>query len=86
MALAISSISCKNEAKQESPENDEMIVQEVNVYTHRHYPTDQELFAQFEKQTGSYKSILPVDNLNAGVYYFEFVINNEVKVIKFIKE
>ena len=30
----------------------EMIVQEVNVYTHRHYPTDQELFAQFEKQTG----------------------------------
>ena len=43
-------------------------------------------FIQFEKQTGIYKSTLPVDNLNAGIYYFEFIINNEVKVIKFIKE
>lgn len=25
---------------------------EVNVYTHRHYDTDKELFAQFEKETG----------------------------------
>jgi iron(III) transport system substrate-binding protein len=52
LALAISMISCKNEAKQESPENIDLTEQEVNVYTHRHYPTDQELFAQFEKQTG----------------------------------
>ncbi|WP_241147987.1 Fe(3+) ABC transporter substrate-binding protein [Lacinutrix jangbogonensis] len=27
-------------------------MQEINVYTHRHYPADQELFANFEKQTG----------------------------------
>jgi iron(III) transport system substrate-binding protein len=27
-------------------------VQEVNVYTHRHYAPDQELFAKFEKETG----------------------------------
>lgn len=26
--------------------------EEVNVYTHRHYDTDKELFAQFEKETG----------------------------------
>ena len=27
-------------------------VQEVNIYTHRHYAPDQELFAKFEKETG----------------------------------
>ena len=38
--------SCKTEKKKEE------VKQEVNVYTHRHYKSDQELFAQFEKQTG----------------------------------
>ena len=39
-------LACKNETKKSvSP-------QEVNVYTHRHYPADQELFAAFEKETG----------------------------------
>ena len=33
--------SCKSEKKQE-----------VNVYTHRHYKSDRDLFAQFEKNTG----------------------------------
>lgn len=27
-------------------------MEEVNIYTHRHYDTDKELFAQFEKETG----------------------------------
>lgn len=38
-------LACKNETKKDvSP-------QEVNVYTHRHYPADQELFTAFEKET-----------------------------------
>ena len=42
------SMACKNTDRKEgnTPK------QEVNVYTHRHYPPDQELFAQFEKETG----------------------------------
>lgn len=40
-------IGCKNETKEVENEP-----QEVNVYTHRHYPPDQELFAQFTEQTG----------------------------------
>lgn len=43
--------SCKNETKENDtatgPQN-----QEVNVYTHRHYEADQELFKKFEEQTG----------------------------------
>lgn len=27
-------------------------MEEVNIYTHRHYDTDKELFAEFEKETG----------------------------------
>ena len=38
--------SCKNKS------NTDTKTQEVNVYTHRHYPPDQELFAQFEEETG----------------------------------
>jgi iron(III) transport system substrate-binding protein len=40
-------ISCKSE-KKDSVDKE----QEVNIYTHRHYKADQELFAQFEKETG----------------------------------
>ena len=43
-------------------------------------------FNQFEKQTGIYESTFSIENLNAGVYYFEFIINDKVEVIKFIKE
>lgn len=42
--------SCKNENEKTFPEGDEP--QEVNVYTHRHYPSDQELFQKFEDSTG----------------------------------
>ncbi len=42
--------SCKNDKNKKAGEN--TVPQEVNVYTHRHYPSDQELFANFEKQTG----------------------------------
>lgn len=41
--------ACKNEQKTEGSENTSA---EVNVYTHRHYAADQELFRQFEESTG----------------------------------
>ena len=44
-------ISCKNNGEQ----NDNEIAQEskeLNVYTHRHYEADQDLFKRFEEQTG----------------------------------
>lgn len=42
---------CKNEKKEgaTASENDEQV---VNVYTHRHYAADQQLFKQFEENTG----------------------------------
>ncbi len=47
-------LSCKTDKKNEATEKAPEVVEtkEVNVYTHRHYPSDQELFAQFEKETG----------------------------------
>ncbi len=47
-------ISCKTDKKTEVKEEAPVVTkaQEVNVYTHRHYAADQELFAQFEKETG----------------------------------
>jgi iron(III) transport system substrate-binding protein len=45
--LSVLMIACKSEKKQADKKE-----QEVNVYTHRHYASDQELFAQFEKQSG----------------------------------
>lgn len=47
LLLSVLIISCKSEKKE--PVEKE---QEVNIYTHRHYKPDQELFAQFEKETG----------------------------------
>lgn len=47
MLLSISVIACKSEKKEVEKKS-----KEVNVYTHRHYKADQELFAQFEKETG----------------------------------
>ncbi len=46
--------ACKSDKKTDDKTEDTVAVKstEVNVYTHRHYPADQELFAQFEKQTG----------------------------------
>lgn len=52
LALSMAIFSCKKEAKQEDKEVEPVKQEEVTVYTHRHYPADQELFAQFEKETG----------------------------------
>ena len=41
--------SCKTDKKVQIEEPKE---QSVNVYTHRHYPVDQKLFAKFENQSG----------------------------------
>jgi|TARA_B110000967_G_scaffold99134_1_gene101840 iron(III) transport system substrate-binding protein len=45
--LSVLVFACKSEKKQADKKE-----QEVNVYTHRHYASDQKLFSQFEKQTG----------------------------------
>lgn len=51
-ALAIFSLgACKNE-KNQSQSTVDNSSQVVNVYTHRHYEPDQELFRMFEEQTG----------------------------------
>ncbi|MEM7186996.1 MAG: Fe(3+) ABC transporter substrate-binding protein [Bacteroidota bacterium] len=45
-------VSCKNDqtkTEEQEPVNEP---QEVTIYTHRHYPADQELFAEFEKESG----------------------------------
>ena len=46
--------ACKNKTKENTVEVEVTVVssKEVNVYTHRHYPSDQELFARFENETG----------------------------------
>ncbi|MGM0933989.1 MAG: Fe(3+) ABC transporter substrate-binding protein [Bacteroidota bacterium] len=41
--------SCKNSEEKQA---DEIDSKEVNVYTHRHYESDQQLFKQFEEETG----------------------------------
>ena len=41
--------SCKNSEEKQTDETDS---NEVNVYTHRHYESDQQLFKQFEEETG----------------------------------
>lgn len=40
--------SCKTDKKEVKEQKDN----EVTVYTHRHYPVDQKLFAKFEEKTG----------------------------------
>ncbi|MEX0981182.1 MAG: Fe(3+) ABC transporter substrate-binding protein [Bacteroidales bacterium] len=49
LLTALVLFSCKNETKKEQ---DNQTAQKVNVYTHRHYEADQQLFQQFEEQTG----------------------------------
>jgi len=45
--------SCKNEKSDKDQSQDlKATSQEVNVYTHRHYEADQQLFQKFEEQTG----------------------------------
>lgn len=45
--------SCKKEVKSTNSEtSNEKLAQEVTIYTHRHYPADKQLFAQFEATTG----------------------------------
>ena len=43
--------SCKSDKKQKKEPKEE-VKQEVTVYTHRHYESDQKLFKQFETETG----------------------------------
>ena len=51
---------------------DQETQQEVNVYTHRHYAPDQELFAQFEKELG-----IKVNVVNASADELMLKMENE---------
>lgn len=64
MMAFLALVSCGGEAaKKGNAENNSKNADagEVNVYTHRHYDTDQKLFAQFEEETG-----IKVKVVNAG--------------------
>ncbi|MGM0635615.1 MAG: Fe(3+) ABC transporter substrate-binding protein [Bacteroidota bacterium] len=50
LLLVLTLFACKSDNKQKSDATEES--QSINVYTHRHYESDQELFNRFEKQTG----------------------------------
>jgi iron(III) transport system substrate-binding protein len=54
LLCAIVFSACKNDISNQSQTKNETgeIAKEVTVYTHRHYPSDQGLFAKFEKETG----------------------------------
>ena len=52
LALSIAIFSCKKEVKQEEKVAEPTKVEEVTVYTHRHYSADKQLFTQFESETG----------------------------------
>jgi iron(III) transport system substrate-binding protein len=51
--LAISTLwSCNQSSSNKEGESEKEVSQEVNIYTHRHYEADQQLFKDFEKKTG----------------------------------
>lgn len=50
LLLAILLVACKNTSEEKSETQEQS--KEVNVYTHRHYESDQELFSKFEEETG----------------------------------
>ena len=50
--LALGILTACNKEKTTKNIKIKEVSKEVNVYTHRHYPSDQVLFAQFEKETG----------------------------------
>ena len=49
VGIALVSLAACVENKESAPAEP---AGEVNVYSHRHYETDEKLFAQFEEQTG----------------------------------
>jgi len=48
LMVSVLVLSCKTEEKKEENKKDK----ELTVYTHRHYESDQELFKEFEKESG----------------------------------
>ena len=50
--IVIAVFSCKPETKKEEEKPASKEARVVNVYTHRHYKADKELFAKFEEETG----------------------------------
>jgi iron(III) transport system substrate-binding protein len=58
MAFAISSCVSDNNTNKD---NKEAVPGEVNVYTHRHYDIDKQIFADFEKETGIKVNVIEDD-------------------------
>tara|TARA_B100000768_G_scaffold162085_1_gene162535 strand:+ start:344 stop:1393 length:1050 start_codon:yes stop_codon:yes gene_type:complete len=52
LVLTVLFTACKSDKNNEDSKIAKYKNGEVNVYTHRHYPADQELFANFEQKTG----------------------------------
>ncbi|WP_306643975.1 Fe(3+) ABC transporter substrate-binding protein [Sanyastnella coralliicola] len=52
LALIMSCATESSEPAQDTPEETVQETQEVNIYSHRHYDIDQELFEEFEASTG----------------------------------
>ncbi|MEM0997755.1 MAG: Fe(3+) ABC transporter substrate-binding protein [Bacteroidota bacterium] len=50
--LAVAMTACQGETSEGGETTEKTDEQVVNVYTHRHYDVDQQLFAQFEEETG----------------------------------
>lgn len=64
LALAVLSTAMQSCFVQESTEttsNTDTLKKEVNVYSHRHYDVDKELFADFEKETGIKVNVIEDD-------------------------
>lgn len=52
IVLSVLLFSCKTDKKENKELSETSKTEEVNIYTHRHYPVDQKLFAKFEDKTG----------------------------------
>ena len=59
--LSLILFSCNSKKEETNPQPTEQVSKEVNVYTHRHYETDKELFAKFEQETGIKVNVIKAD-------------------------
>lgn len=61
ISLLLFACNSKKEDKNPESEMTTETTKEVNVYTHRHYEADKELFANFEKETGIKVNVIKAD-------------------------
>lgn len=61
LAFSILFYSCAEKKDSKPDESTETKVEEVNVYSHRHYDIDKEIYAEFEKETGIKVNLIKAD-------------------------